>query len=96
MPDALKDALHQSRYLIVICSPNAVESPWVNEEIETFTKAGRTEYVIPFIVEGEPYSNNSAKECFPDAIKDIPKDKEPLGVNINENGKERAFIRVVA
>ncbi|MDY3849061.1 MAG: toll/interleukin-1 receptor domain-containing protein [Prevotella sp.] len=96
LPDALKEALHQSRYLIIICSPNAVESPWVNEEIETFTTSGRTEYVIPFIVDGEPYSNDSAKECFPDAIKNIPKDKEPLGVNINENGKERAFIRVVA
>lgn len=96
LPDALKEALQQSRYLIVICSPYAVESPWVNEEIETFTKAGRTEYVIPFIVDGEPYSKDGAKECFPDAIKDIPKDKEPLGVNIHENGKERAFIRTVA
>lgn len=96
LPDALKEALQQSRYLIVICSPNAVESPWVNEEIETFTKAGRTEYVIPFIVDGEPYSKDDAKECFPDAIKAIPKDKEPLGVNINESGKERAFIRTVA
>ena len=96
LPDALKEALQQSRYLIVICSPNAVESPWVNEEIETFTKAGRTEFIIPFIVDGEPYSEDGAKECFPDAIKAIPKEKEPLGVNINENGKERAFIRTVA
>lgn len=96
LPDALKEALQQSRYLIVICSPNTVQSPWVNEEIETFTKAGRTEYVIPFIVDGEPYSKDAAKECFPNAIKDIPKDKEPLGVNIHENGKERAFIRTVA
>ena len=96
LPDALKEALRQSRYLIVICSPNAVESPWVNEEVETFTKAGRTESVIPFIVDGEPYSKKGVNECFPDAIKDIPKDKEPLGVNIHENGKERAFIRTVA
>lgn len=96
LPDVLKEALQQSRYLIVICSPNAVESPWVNEEIETFTKAGRTEFVIPFIVNGEPYPKDGTNECFPDAIKEIPKDKEPLGVNIHENGKERAFIRTVA
>ena len=38
LPEALKEALHQSRYLIVICSPNAVESPWVNEEIEKLLK----------------------------------------------------------
>lgn len=96
LPDALKEALQQSRYLIVICSPNAVESPWVNEEIETFTKAGRTEFVIPFIVNGEPYSKDGTNECFPDALKAIPKEQELLGVNIGEGGKERAFIRTVA
>ena len=96
LPDALKEALKQSRYLIVICSPNAVASPWVNKEIETFTKSGRIEHVISFIVDGEPYSKDGKKECFPDAIKDIPKDKELLGVNINASGKERAFFRTVA
>lgn len=96
LPDALKEALNQSRYLIVICSPNAVQSPWVNDEINTFVNADRTKYIIPFIVDGEPYSDDKAKECFPDALKAIPKDQEPLGVNIGEGGKEQAFIRTVA
>lgn len=96
LPDALKEALNQSRYLIVICSPNAVQSPWVNDEINTFVNADRTKYIIPFIVDGEPYSDDKAKECFPDALKAIPKEQEPLGVNICEGGKQRAFIRTVA
>lgn len=96
LPDALKEALAQSRYLIVICSPNAVESPWVNEEIDTFTNAGRTEYIIPFIVDGEPYSKENIKECFPEAIRTIPKEKEPLGVNVKDGGRNQAFIRTVA
>lgn len=96
LPDVLKEALNQSRYLIVICSPNAVQSPWVNDEINTFVNADRTKYIIPFIVDGEPYSDDKAKECFPDALKAIPKGQEPLGVNIGEGGKEQAFIRTVA
>lgn len=96
LPKALEEALNQSRYLIVICSPNAIESPWVNQEIETFTKAGRFEFIIPFIIDGEPYDRDKSKGCFPDALLDIPKEKEPLGVSINEGGKERAFIRTVA
>lgn len=96
LPDALKEALNQSRYLIVICSPNAVQSPWVNDEINTFVNANRTKYIIPFIVDGEPNSDDKANECFPDALKAIPKEQEPLGVNIGEGGKQRAFIRTVA
>ena len=96
LPDALKDALNQSRYLIVICSPNVVQSHWVNDEINTFLNTDRAKYIIPFIVDGEPYSDDKAKECFPDALKAIPKEQEPLGVNIGEGGKERAFIRTVA
>jgi hypothetical protein len=57
----LKDALNQSRFLIEICSPNAVGSPWVNEKIEIFTKVGCTEINIPFIVDGEPYSKDMQK-----------------------------------
>lgn len=96
LPDVLKEALNQSRYLIVICSPNAVQSPWVNDEINTFVNAGRTKFIIPFIIDGEPYSNDKANECFPNALKAIPKEQEPLGVNIGEGGKRRAFIRTVA
>lgn len=95
LPDMLKEALNQSRYLIVICSPNAVQSPWVNDEINTFVNVDRTNCIIPFIVDGQPYSDDKSKECFPDALKAIPKEQEPIGVSISEVGKKRAFIRTV-
>lgn len=36
----IKEALRESRYLIVICSPRAAQSRWVGEEIRTFKKLG--------------------------------------------------------
>jgi hypothetical protein len=39
----LREALEQSENLIVICSPNAARSKWVNAEIEHFKAAGAVE-----------------------------------------------------
>ena len=40
---ASNEALRQSRYQIVICSPRAAASRWVNEEIRTFKRSGPRE-----------------------------------------------------
>jgi hypothetical protein len=37
----LGSALAASEYLIVLCSPSAAESPWVDYEIQTFINLGR-------------------------------------------------------
>ena len=52
LPEQIREALMDSQNLIVICSPEAAKSPWVNQEIETFISLGRTERIFPFIVEG--------------------------------------------
>jgi hypothetical protein len=46
-------ALEASKFLIVICSPNAAQSKYVNEEVRRFKMLGRAERVIPVIVDGE-------------------------------------------
>ena len=73
----LADQLHQellrSRFLIVVCSPNATKSEWVNKEAQTFIDEGRLEQIIPFIVGGTPHSSDPAEECLPQALRDIPK-----------------------
>ena len=69
----LKNALRQSRYLIVICSPKSAASQWVNEEIKTYKSLGRDDRVLCLIVDGEPYSSEQpgreAEECFPPAVR---------------------------
>src|SRR5210317_1958088 len=50
-------ALVASRYLIVICSPNAAQSEWVNEEVRIFKSLGREKRVLCLIVDGEPFAS---------------------------------------
>ena len=88
--------LLRSKYLIVICSPNATKSKWVNEEIQTIIDDGRQEQIIPFIIKGIPYAEKTTDECFPKALRDIPKEKELLGINVQEVGKNMALVRLIA
>jgi hypothetical protein len=46
-------ALEASQFLIVICSPNAARSQYVNEEVRRFKALGRGRRVIPVIVDGK-------------------------------------------
>jgi MTH538 TIR-like domain (DUF1863) len=69
----IRQALEASHALIVICSPYAATSPWVNEEIRTFKMLGRAERIFPFIVDGEPYASDrpalGLPECFPPMLR---------------------------
>lgn len=70
------NALRASRYLIIVCSPHAAQSKWVNREIEVFGELGRSDRVLALVVDGEPHSGN-AQECFPAALKQI----EPIAAD---------------
>ena len=69
----LTEALLQSRYLIVICSPAAARSRWVNEEIRQFKMMGGEGRILALIVDGEPNAadkpNSGLLECFPEMLK---------------------------
>jgi hypothetical protein len=58
-------ALEASQFLIVICSPSAAQSKYVNEEVHRFKILGSPNRLIPVIVDGEP--GDPARECFPPA-----------------------------
>ena len=92
----IETALGNSKYLIVVCSQKSAQSPWVNKEIETFINQGREEYIIPYIIDGTPFSNDPQTECFPPALRALKGEKELLGIDINEMGREAAAIKVVA
>lgn len=96
LEDELKKELHHSQYLIVICSPRSAQSGWVNKEIQTFIREGREEYIIPFIIKGVPGTVSPENECFPPALRALPPGKELLGIDVQEIGKEKAAVRVIA
>ncbi len=68
LSDSIEKALRGSEALIVVCSPAAAQSKWVNDEILYFRRLGR-EAVFPVIVAGEPESDDIAAACFPPALR---------------------------
>jgi MTH538 TIR-like domain (DUF1863) len=62
-------ALSQSRFLIVICSPPAARSRWVNQEILTFKRLARADSILALIVDGEPNAFLPEQECFSEALR---------------------------
>ncbi len=93
---ALQSNLERSNYLIVICSPNSAQSEYVNGEVDYFIKLGRTDRIIPLIVDGTPHAKDASMECFPPAILALPREKEILGIDVNKFGRRDAFLRVIA
>jgi tetratricopeptide (TPR) repeat protein len=61
-------ALADSRFQIVLCSPAAAKSRWVNEEIIQFKRIHGEHRTLALILEGEPYSGGE-EECFPPALR---------------------------
>lgn len=98
LKSVLRKELEVSKYLIVICSPNSAQSTYVSQEAQVFIDQGRIKHIIPYIIDGIPKSGG-AKECFPKSlithIENFP-DDELLGANINEVGRQKAFIRIVS
>ena len=97
LTDSLKGYLNESQYLILICSPNSVKSPYVNDEVDYFMNVlGRGDRVIPLIVDGLPHARDESIECFPPALLALDREHEPLGIDLKTFRKRGAFLRVMA
>lgn len=94
LQESLEKALASSQYLIVIASPNSAASQWVGKEIEYFRAHGAENRIIPFIVDGIPFSADAATECFHEQLRQIV--PELMGVSVTELGKRNAFLRLTA
>lgn len=62
LEDPIMQALYESEYLIVICSPRLKESMWCKREIETFIQYHGQENILAVLVEGEP------QDSFPEEL----------------------------
>lgn len=65
----IHDALERSRVLIVLCTPAAVASPWVADEILHFKKLGRADRIIAIVLHGKPHAFDPAEECYPEPLR---------------------------
>lgn len=100
LSEALVAALEASEYLIVICSPSAAASKWVNEEIRQFQALGRARRILCMIVDGDPDAAVGEGGCFPPALFDgvddagaVPLAADPRGF---ADGKPLARLKLVA
>jgi hypothetical protein len=104
----IENALRLSRALVVICSPRAAASRWVNEEIKLYKSMGREGRVFCLIVDGEPYApaESGLLECFPKAVLVRLNEKgelsdepaEPIAADTREgkDGKRNALLKLIA
>ncbi|MBR4345088.1 MAG: TIR domain-containing protein [Lachnospiraceae bacterium] len=76
--DNISNALKNSDYLIVICSPDTPASYWVNKEIETFIAMHGREKILAVLISGEP------NESFPEQLltDDNGNPVEPLAADV--------------
>jgi hypothetical protein len=106
----IRAALSRSEALIVICSPDAAKSRWVNQEIALFKSLRPGAPILPAIVGGEPHAAGKPgfgadDECFPAALLSrvgsdgsaIP-DAELIAADFRPglDGDETGFLRLAA
>ncbi|WP_411341502.1 toll/interleukin-1 receptor domain-containing protein [Sphingopyxis sp. J-6] len=91
-------ALENSRALIVICSPHAAASHWVNQEIEQFSKLGRSDQIFLVLVNGDPafHRDGSGIAAFPPAIEGLLTEPLWIDARTGTESRERIFARIAA
>lgn len=101
LAESVRAALACSDTLIVICSPAAAASRWVNEEIRTFQALGKGHCIRCLVVDGEPLASrrpglDPAHECFPEAL--IDGGREPLAADLRPagDGRRNAKLKLIA
>lgn len=111
LEDPIIEALKNSEFLIVICSPRIKESLWCKKEIESFIKFRGRNNVICVLIEGDP------EDSFPEEVlyyEEKVKNKagktvkkkvycEPLAMDVRGSNKREVYkklkselIRVIA
>jgi tetratricopeptide (TPR) repeat protein len=93
-------ALERSAYLIVICSPEAARSIWIEREIERFRETHDDSRILALIVTGDPAGG--PQDCFPPGLRhrsgDSAASSEPIAADLRPEGDGRrmALLKVVA
>ena len=106
----IEAALAASQFLVVLCSPKAARSRWMNLEIESFKRTRPEGCVLAAVAAGEPFASDmpgrEEEESFPPALRfkydrrghRTAKRAEPLAADFRETGEGRrlAFLKLVA
>ncbi len=108
--EEIEEAIAGSRFLIVLCSPAAAKSRWIDEEIACFKRLHSEDRVLAAIVDGEPFASDipgrEAEECFPKALRTFYDSRgrpttqraEPIAADLRETGDGRrmGLLKIIA
>ena len=102
LEDPIIEALKDSKYLIVICSPRLKDSLWCKKEIETFKKLRGRKNIFCVLVEGEPADSFPEEVLFDekevttkDGKKKIEKIAvEPLAADVRGTSKKEVLRKI--
>ena len=100
----IREAVHQSEFLIILCSPNAVGSVGVNAEIDEFVAHHGADKILCCIIGGEPGAHGKApghaEDCFPPSLRNLQvgTGRIPLAADAREigDGKKAALQKLIA
>lgn len=107
---SIRAALTESESLIVLCSPYAVSSQWVDKEIEFFKSLGRADRIFAVILSGIPNAKKrgfpAAQECLPKSLRydltdsgDVIAERgDPLATDLRAggDGKKLGLLKLVS
>ena len=107
--EVIEKALQASEYLIILCSPSARNSDYVQDEIKNFIKFHDKDCIIPVLVTGRPNKevksdDKDQNQAFPDVLYEYF--EEPIAADFRpktgkghfaEHRRQReAFFQIVA
>ena len=106
----ISQALRDSACQVVICSPNAARSRWVNQEILEYKRLGRHNRIFPIIVDGEPFAQEHGQpkgaECFPASLRfkldengelsDTPAESMAADLRPGKDGFANAKLKIIS
>ncbi|HEY0628304.1 MAG TPA: TIR domain-containing protein [Sphingomicrobium sp.] len=108
--EEIEEAIAASRFLIVLCSPAAARSHWINEEIRCFKRLHGEDRILAAIIDGEPFASDIAgreeEECFPAALRfrhdargrPTSRRAEPIAADLRPTGDGRrmGLLKIIA
>src|SRR5688572_22618422 len=108
--EEIEEAIAGSRFLIVLCSPAAAKSKWIDQEIACFKRLHKEDRVLAAIVDGEPFASDEpgreSEECFPPSLR-VHYDRrgrpttqraEPVAADLREHcdGRQMGLLKIAA
>lgn len=99
---AIEDALDNSEFLIVVCSPNSAASIWVNREIAYFRKKRTPANILCYVIDGDPGSNAIPPALFFETDVDGTLSDQPIDAPLaadaraDGDGVRMARLKIIA